>query len=119
MLDNANMKARSSSRRKRTLPAKKPVQVSLDRSLLRVIDADAESKVQGRSAFITSAILLYLRAKREKLIDDQIIAVISKQGNEMANESKPLVAAQSFSPDDGDDLIEYHEPEARRAARGR
>jgi len=77
-----------------------------------------ESKVQGRSAFITSAILLYLRAKREKLIDDQLIAVISKQGNEMANEGRPLVAAQSFSPDDGDDLIEHHEPEARYATRG-
>lgn len=116
MLDYAHMKARSATKKKAT---KRPVQVSLDTSLVRKIDADSESRRDGRSAYITNAILLYMRAKREKLIDDQLVAALSATGvpEGMSREAAPFIASQDFGPDD--DLVEDHGPRRRRATKGR
>ncbi len=109
------MKSRTPTKKKIT---KKPVQVSLDTSLLRKIDADSESKREGRSAYITSAILLYMRAKREKLIDDQIVAALSVPGvvESMSKDAEPFMDNEAWPPDD--DLVEDHSP-AKRAQGGR
>jgi metal-responsive CopG/Arc/MetJ family transcriptional regulator len=45
----------------------RPVQISLDSELLSQIDADPEVRERGRSAFIRSAVELYLKAKQRLL----------------------------------------------------
>jgi len=50
----------------------KHIQVSIDRDLLARIDADPEVAAGGRSAFVRSAVRLYLRAKERREIDRQI-----------------------------------------------
>src|SRR5580658_6452105 len=81
------------------------VQISLKQDLLRQVDAEPEVKKEGRSAFIAQAILLLLRVKREKLIDDQIRAAYEGHAEEILAEAMPLIESQVWPPDD--DLVEY------------
>lgn len=103
MLDISNMPPRKQTRKKAP-PSKAPVQVSLDRKLLQQIDADEEVRKKGRSAFITQAILIYMRAKREKQIDEQFRTALSGQADSMLEEARPFMAAQVWPPED--DLVE-------------
>jgi metal-responsive CopG/Arc/MetJ family transcriptional regulator len=41
----------------------RPVQVSIDTELLARIDDDPEARARGRSAFIRSAVALYVKTK--------------------------------------------------------
>ena len=68
--------------------AAKPVQISLDTKLLRRIDLDAETRREGRSAFIRSAVLLYLDAKRRQELDLQIKKAFSGKGGVLGRKWK-------------------------------
>ncbi|MDB4957043.1 MAG: hypothetical protein JWO36_4612 [Myxococcales bacterium] len=58
--------------------AAKPVQISLEQSLLERIDRDPQTKTEGRSAFIRDAVELYLATKRRRDTDTRIIAAYGK-----------------------------------------
>jgi metal-responsive CopG/Arc/MetJ family transcriptional regulator len=77
------------------MPAK-PVQVSLDDDLLRRIDADDEAVAHGRSAFIRSAVDLYLLTKRRRLVDAQIANAYQGRADELAVETADLLDAQAW-----------------------
>jgi metal-responsive CopG/Arc/MetJ family transcriptional regulator len=77
------------------MPAK-PVQVSIDQSLLRRIDGDPETKRSGRSAFIRSAVSLYLRAKDRRATDDAIRAAYDGKADELLEEIEDLIGTQSW-----------------------
>jgi hypothetical protein len=120
-LENANMKANT---KKPTRPtksvavSKRPVQISLDQRLLRRVDADEETKAEGRSAFMVNAILLYLREKERRQIDAEIHGAYGGKADELYAESAPLMTGQLWPPED--DLVEGGAAPARgRAGRGR
>jgi metal-responsive CopG/Arc/MetJ family transcriptional regulator len=77
----------------------KPVQISMDTALLRRIDADPEVREKGRSAFVRSAVELYLTAKERKEIDAQIERGYAGQADVLLAESEDLIGAQAW-PDD-------------------
>jgi metal-responsive CopG/Arc/MetJ family transcriptional regulator len=72
------------------------VQISLDRDLLRRVDADPETKDVGRSGFIRSAILLYLKAKERREIDRAILSAYSGHGEELLAEIEDLPDVQAW-----------------------
>ena len=76
-----------------------PVQISLDRGLLKRLDADPEVKAKGRSAFIRDALRVYLRARERARIDDQIRAAYGGRANAMLREVESLLGSQSW-PDE-------------------
>jgi metal-responsive CopG/Arc/MetJ family transcriptional regulator len=76
-----------------------PVQISLDRELLKRLDADPEVKARGRSAFIRDALRAYLRARERARVDDQIRAAYVGRANAMLREVESLLESQSW-PDD-------------------
>ncbi len=79
--------------------ATRPVQVTIDDDLLAAVDADAEAKERGRSAFIRSALRLYLQAKGRRAIDAQIRAAYGEQADSMVSEIEDLMEQQTW-PDD-------------------
>lgn len=79
--------------------AAKPVQISIETELLRQVDADQETLTQGRSAFVRSAIELYLTAKRRRQIETQIAAAYGGQADALLAEAADLMDAQEW-PDD-------------------
>ena len=80
------------------MPAK-PVQISIDADLLERVDADAETRARGRSAFVRSAIEQYLRRKGRRQIDAQIEAAYRGRADAMLAESANVMDAQEW-PDD-------------------
>jgi metal-responsive CopG/Arc/MetJ family transcriptional regulator len=74
----------------------KAVQVSMDRELLGRIDADPEARERGRSAFIRSALLLYLEAKRRRGTDAAIRRAYGGKADELEFEIEGLMEAQSW-----------------------
>jgi metal-responsive CopG/Arc/MetJ family transcriptional regulator len=79
--------------------AAKPVQISIDTELLRQVDADYETLTKGRSAFVRSAIELYLAAKRRREIETQIAAAYGGQADALLAEAADLVDAQEWPGD--------------------
>ena len=77
----------------------KPVQISIDLKLLRRIDADSEARERGRSAFIRSAVVSYLRAKERRRVDEAIAAAYRDDAAVMLAEVEDLLEAQAW-PDD-------------------
>jgi metal-responsive CopG/Arc/MetJ family transcriptional regulator len=77
------------------MPAR-PVQISLDRKLLQQIDRDPQTKKQGRSAFIRSAVELYLQAKRRREIDVQIRRAYQGTGHELLEEIQDMLETQAW-----------------------
>ena len=75
------------------------IQVSMDEDLLKRIDAEPEVQERGRSAFIRSAIQLYLKAKRRREVDDEISRVYEGCADEMLDEVSDLVADQAWPKD--------------------
>jgi metal-responsive CopG/Arc/MetJ family transcriptional regulator len=80
------------------MPAK-AVQISVDLELLRRIDADPETRKQGRSAFVRSAVSSYLAAKRRKAIDLAIGAAYGDAADAMEAEVSDLLDAQAWPRD--------------------
>ena len=83
MLDIANMPSQ-------------PVQVSIEKSLLKRIDMDPETKKRGRSAFIRSAVELYLKAKERREIDRAIHRAYSGKEGELLGEIGDLIEVQEW-----------------------
>jgi metal-responsive CopG/Arc/MetJ family transcriptional regulator len=77
----------------------KPVQVSINSELLRRVDADQETREQGRSAFVRSAIEAYLAAKARRDIDRQIAVAYQSRADDLLAETADVMDAQSW-PDD-------------------
>jgi len=73
-----------------------PVQVSIEKVLLKRIDMDPETKKRGRSAFIRSAVELYLRAKERREVDQAIRRAYSGKGHELLAEIEDLIEVQEW-----------------------
>lgn len=74
----------------------KAVQVSIDVELLRRVDAQAETRQRGRSAFIRSAIESYLRARKRREIDKAITTAFRAQADAMLDEVDGLLDSQAW-----------------------
>jgi metal-responsive CopG/Arc/MetJ family transcriptional regulator len=76
--------------------AAKPIQVSVDTDLLNRIDRDPEVRERGRSAFIRSAVELYLAAKRRRAVDHRIASAYQGRADEMLDEIDDLMGSQAW-----------------------
>ncbi len=74
----------------------KPVQISIDSELLRRIDDDPEARAKGRSAFIRSAVEIYLAVKERREIEAHLIKAYSGQADAMYDEVAELLGDQSW-----------------------
>lgn len=77
------------------MPAK-PIQISLDTNLLNRIDRDPEVRERGRSAFIRSALELYLTAKRRRATDQRIARAYGGKADAMLDEIVDLMGSQAW-----------------------
>ena len=77
----------------------RPVQISLDSELLSQIDADPEVRERGRSAFIRSAVELYLKAKQRREIETRLAQAYAGQAASLLEEVEDLLGAQSWPND--------------------
>jgi predicted RNA-binding protein YlxR (DUF448 family) len=68
----------------------------MDMDLLDRIDRDPEVQERGRSAFIRSAVELYLTAKRRRAIDDQIARAYEGQADSLQDEIVDLMGDQAW-----------------------
>jgi metal-responsive CopG/Arc/MetJ family transcriptional regulator len=76
-----------------------PVQISLDSDLLGQIDADPEVREKGRSAFISAAVQLYLRAKERKEIDKRLAQAYAGEADGLLEEVEELMSQQAWPKD--------------------
>jgi metal-responsive CopG/Arc/MetJ family transcriptional regulator len=74
----------------------KPVQISLEVALLKRVDRDPETRKLGRSAFIQSAIQLYLRVKERQDVDESIRKAYASSADDMLSELEGLIEAQAW-----------------------
>ena len=86
----------------------KAVQISLDPSLLKRLDADAETKTRGRSAFLISAVLQYLRDKERERVDGQFQAALQGREAELFSEVEPFLSGQAWPPEDAAPAVRWH-----------
>jgi metal-responsive CopG/Arc/MetJ family transcriptional regulator len=75
------------------------VQVSLDAELLDRVDRDPETRERGRSAFVRSAIELYLEAKDRREIDERLASAYRGHAEPMAAEIAELLDRQTWPTD--------------------
>ena len=71
--------------------AAKPVQISIDTDLLSRIDADPEARERGRSAFIRSAVELYLTARHRREIDAKLARAYQGEADALLAEIEDLL----------------------------
>lgn len=76
--------------------AARPVQISLDVDLLDRIDSDPEVRAKGRSAFIRSAVRLYLDAKEHRTIDRRLADAYAGEADELLGEVEALLERQPW-----------------------
>lgn len=76
--------------------AAKPVQVSIDTTLLRRIDADPETRERGRSALIRSAVELYLAAKERQEIESSLQRAYAGEADALLAEIEDLMGDQAW-----------------------
>lgn len=74
----------------------RPVQLSIDEDLLQRVDADPEARSRGRSAFVRSAIRLYLEAKRRRSVDEAILRAYDGKDDVLLAEIEEMIGAQSW-----------------------
>lgn len=77
----------------------RPVQISLDTDLLGRIDADPEVRERGRSAFIRSAVRLYLEAKKRRQIETRLAQAYAGEADALLEEIESLIGRQSWPSD--------------------
>ena len=70
----------------------------MDTELLRRVDADPEARERGRSAFIRSAVEMYLRARRRREIDSQIAGAYADSADDLLEEVADLLGGQEWPP---------------------
>ena len=78
------------------LMAARAVQVSMDAELLDLIDTNPEVRERGRSAFIRSAVRLYLQAKQRREVNARLATAYAGQADAMLAEIEPLIGRQSW-----------------------
>ncbi|MCY4027418.1 MAG: hypothetical protein OXH75_14050 [Acidobacteria bacterium] len=71
----------------------------MDAELLRRIDADPEVRQRGRSVFVRSAIEMYLRARQQREIDEQLRNAYAGHADELIDEISDLVDVQEWPPE--------------------
>lgn len=77
----------------------RPVQISIDRELLARIDSDPEVRERGRSAFLRSAVRLYLEAKEWREVDTRLAVAYEGEAEAMLGEVEALLGGRAW-PDD-------------------
>ncbi len=80
------------------MPAR-AVQISVDSDLLDQIDADSEVRENGRSAFIRSAVQLYLKAKERRAIEARLAQAYTGQAGSLLDEVEVLMGRQAWPTD--------------------
>ena len=80
------------------MPAR-PIQISLDSDLLGQIDSDPEVLEKGRSAFIRSAVRIYLQAKGRREIEDRLAQAYCGEADSLLKEVEALMGRQSWPND--------------------
>lgn len=68
----------------------------MDSDLLLRIDADPEVRNKGRSAFIRSAVKLYLAAKQRQTTEVQLAEAYSGQADDLLEEIQDLIDRQPW-----------------------
>lgn len=71
----------------------------MDQDLLQKIDSDPEAQEQSRSAFVRSAIRLYLTAKERRDIEARLHRAYAGEANALLAEIEDLMRDQAW-PDD-------------------
>lgn len=66
----------------------------MDAELLDLIDTDPEVRERGRSAFIRSAVRLYLQAKQRREVNARLATAYTGQADAMLAEIEPLIGRQ-------------------------
>jgi metal-responsive CopG/Arc/MetJ family transcriptional regulator len=79
--------------------AARPVQISIDSDLLDQIDTDPEVREKGRSAFIRSAVQLYLKAKERREIEARLAQAYAGEAGSLLEEVEALMGKQSWPSD--------------------
>lgn len=79
--------------------AAKPVQISMDTALLRRIDSDPEARAKGRSAFVRSAVELYLTAKERQEIESRLHQAYAGEADALLGEIEELMGEQAWPSD--------------------
>jgi Protein of unknown function (DUF448). len=79
--------------------AARPVQISMEPDLLDQIDADPEAREKGRSAFVRSAVQLYLEAKKRQEIERQLAHAYAGEAGNLLEEVEALMSRQSWPSD--------------------
>ncbi|MGH7574468.1 MAG: ribbon-helix-helix protein, CopG family [Longimicrobiales bacterium] len=74
----------------------KAVQVSIDIDLLYRIDADPETRKNGRSAFIRSAVRHYFVLKERRKVDARLARAYDGQADAMLDEVENMLGAQAW-----------------------
>jgi metal-responsive CopG/Arc/MetJ family transcriptional regulator len=74
----------------------KPVQISMETELLERIDRDPEARAKGRSAFIRSAVEVYLTAKDRREVEERLTRAYAGQGDAMLEEVIELLGGQAW-----------------------
>jgi len=77
----------------------RPIQISMDPDLLDQIDADPEARDKGRSAFIRSAVQLYLKAKERREIEARLTQAYAGEADSLLEEVEALMDKQAWSND--------------------
>ena len=77
----------------------KTVRVSIDTDLLRRVDADPEARARGWSAFIRSAVELYLTARERREIDSRLARAYQGEADVLLAEIADLLGEQSWPSD--------------------
>jgi predicted RNA-binding protein YlxR (DUF448 family) len=71
----------------------------MEPDLLDQIDADPEAREKGRSAFIRSAVQLYLEAKKRQEIEGQLAQAYAGEASSLLEEVEALMGRQSWPND--------------------
>ena len=79
--------------------ATKSLRITLDEKLVARIDRDAQTRREGRSAFVRDAVQLYLEAKRRRATDAAIAAALAPHKREILHEVESILEAQEW-PDE-------------------
>ena len=77
------------------MPARS-VQISIDEDLLRKLDGQPETKEHGRSAFIRSAVRLYLEVQQRRTRDRAYAQGYGGRAGEVWDEFSDLIAGQAW-----------------------
>lgn len=77
----------------------RPVQISMEPDLLNRIDSDPEAQAKGRSAFIRSAVRLYLEAKRRREIESRLASCYGGKADALLSEIEELIGGQAWPSD--------------------